>query len=155
MIEETGRVVAIDGELAQVEVGRRSACGGCSAKSGCGTSLLAEWFPSRKLMFVVRNDIGARCGDAVTIGLEERRLQNASLLLYGAPLIGLVGGAILGDALASTVGFNAELMAVLTGLLGLSGALALVRGVSRNRRADGSSEVKLVRINRTSVDFVT
>ncbi|MBT8117314.1 MAG: SoxR reducing system RseC family protein, partial [Gammaproteobacteria bacterium] len=36
MLEETGRVVAIDGEYAWIESERTPSCGGCAARRGCG-----------------------------------------------------------------------------------------------------------------------
>lgn len=146
MIEEQARVVRVQGDIAEVIAERQSACNSCSVRGGCGTSLLAEWFPRRRLTFQLRNDIGAGLGDAVIVGLDERLLQRGALLLYATPLGGLLLGAVLGERLAPHIGLPAELGAVLTGLLGLTAALLLVRHVSLGRHLGGQQGVRLLRL---------
>lgn len=146
MIEEQARVVSLQGDFAEVTVRQPSACGSCSAKGGCGTSLLAAWFPRRHLSFRMRNDIGARPGDTVTVGLDERYLQRGSLLLYALPLAGLLFAAILGERLFLSAGLSPELGAVLSGLLGLGGALITVRRLTTRSTAGAASGVRLLRV---------
>jgi sigma-E factor negative regulatory protein RseC len=129
MIEETGRVVAVDGDLAEVETWRRSACGHCAAgQQGCGTSLLAQVFGNRPSHVRVLNRIRALPGDEVVIGVEEGAFLRATALLYGMPLLGLIGGAMLGKWLALHSGLmGGEPASLLAGVLGLAAALAWVR----------------------------
>jgi sigma-E factor negative regulatory protein RseC len=129
MIEETGRVVAVDGDLAEVETWRRSACGHCAGgQQGCGTSLLAEVFGNRPSHVRVLNRISALPGDEVVIGVEEGAFLRATALLYGMPLLGLIVGAMLGKWLALRSGLmGVEPASLIAGLLGLAGALAWVR----------------------------
>ena len=44
MFTEQGKVVAIDSDRLWVEVVRHTACGGCAAKSDCGTGLIDSGF---------------------------------------------------------------------------------------------------------------
>lgn len=145
MIEAEARVVAADCDYAEVVTLRQSACGSCTASKGCGTSLIAAWFPQRELRFRVRNDIGADTGDRVVLGLDEGDLQRGSLLLYAVPLGGLLGGAVAGDQLLPSIGLSAELGAVAGGLLGLIGALRFVRSKSVSALAEGDGGVRLLR----------
>lgn len=146
MIEEQARVVRVDGDLAEILIHKQSACGSCSAKSGCGTSLLANWFPQRRLTLRLNNRINARAGDMVVLGLDEATLQRSSLMLYAVPLAGLLLAAIAGERGFEFLGLSKELGAVLSGLLGLTAALLYVRGKSRAiiRRGDGG--VRLLRL---------
>jgi len=80
------------------------------------------------------------------IGLDEAVLQRGSILLYAWPLIGLLGGAIFGDYLFSYFGASPEPGAVLFGLLGLIGALTVVRQISRRQLANGDGGVRLLRV---------
>jgi len=103
MLEEEGIVLSVIGDIAEVVAETKSTCGSCSAKSGCGTSLLADLFPKRNRSFQANNSVSAQVGDRVIIGLDESALQLASLLVYLAPLLGLIGGALIGTRLASVL----------------------------------------------------
>ena len=153
MIEEQARVVRLDGDLAEILIQRQSACGSCNAKSGCGTSLLANWFPQRRLTLRMDNHIHAQAGDMVVLGLDEATLQRSSLLLYALPLAGLLLAAIAGEQVFGFLGLPKELGAVLSGLLGLIAALLYVRARSRAivRRGDGG--VRLLRRARTAASL--
>lgn len=153
MIEEQATVTAVHGALAEVVTLRRSACGSCNAKGGCGTSLLATWFPQRTLRFRLANVIGANPGDTVLLGLDEGFLQRGSLLLYGLPLVGLLLGAVGGEWVFKTQGYPPELGAVSSGLLGLIAALMAVRHFSQNRAQGGRDDVRLLRVVRSSQAF--
>ena len=151
MIEEQAQVTQLRGDMAEVVTLRRSACGGCEARAGCGTSLLAAWLPQRRLTFELPNLIGAEAGDTVIVGLDERLLQRGSLLLYALPLGGLLSGALLGELLFLHLGLPSELGAVLTGLLGLTAALLMVRRLTSSGMRHGGNGVRLLRVARRSI----
>ncbi|SDJ56540.1 SoxR reducing system RseC family protein [Microbulbifer yueqingensis] len=123
MHEERGRVVAIEAGSIWVETIQRSACGGCSARSGCGTGLLGD-FLSRSTR--IRVDLNSwdkahvALNDTAIIGIPERALSTGALLAYILPLIFLLLGALAGDALAGEAGAIAGAVA---GLLGGAGAI--------------------------------
>jgi len=150
MIEEQGRVVRLDGDFAEIVTEKRSACGSCSAKGGCGTSLLSTWFPQRHLSFRLKNEVDARPGDPVIVGLDEALLQRSSMLLYAFPLAGLLLGAIAGEHGFEFLALPSELGAVLVGLLGLIAALFLVRLLTNGKGAVGDPGVRLLRVARQS-----
>ena len=153
MIEEQARVSSVHRDQAEIVVERQTACGTCSAKSGCGTSLLATWLPRRRLVFRLRNEIGARPGDTVMVGLDEGQLQRGSLLLYALPLGGLILGAVGGEALFALIGMPTELGAVLLGLLGLAAALGFVAYISSARLAARDGGVRMLRVISSSRAF--
>lgn len=95
MITETGRVVALAGDQVWVQTIRTSACQSCSARSGCGQRALAAVSSGRANQVLVDNSVGARVGDEVVIGLDEQSLLNASLAVYGLPLVLMVLGSLL------------------------------------------------------------
>ena len=146
MIEEYGQVVQVSGDRVEITVQRQGACGSCSAKNGCGTSLVASLFPQRRLRFWLKNDIGAKPGDQVVLGLDEHHLQQGTLLLYALPLVGLLPGAMAGEALFPFFGLSAELGAVLFGLLGLTVALLLARRIAAGSMAHGTGGVRLIKV---------
>lgn len=115
MIEETARVVAIEDEGVWIEARRRSACGRCAARSGCGHGLLDDYVRNRPVHLRIdanRAPPGLDVGDLVRVGIEERALLLASLRIYALPLGGFLAGATGaalaggGDGLAATAAFT-------------------------------------------------
>ena len=146
MIEETGLVVSVQGDLAEVEGQSRSACGGCAVDDACGTSRLARYLGPRRLSLRALNAIGARPSERVVIGLPEGALLEASVLAYLAPLAALVGGAVVG---ASVVGRIApaytQVASVLAGLGGLAAALAWLVRLIRAKSLDERYRPRILR----------
>lgn len=153
MIEEQATVLSVGDGFAEVATLRRNACNSCDVKAGCGTSLIAAWFPQRRMTFQLRNEIGARPGDTVVVGLDEARLQRASMLLYGLPLAGLLLGAILGERIGTSLFGSAELGGVAGGLFGLTAALVSVRRLSGRRTRRSERDVRLLRVVGQPVTF--
>ncbi len=144
-------MIAVDGDFVEIVAERHSACGGCSAKGGCGTALLAGWLSRRRLVFHLRNDVGAQVGDTVVVGLDEGYLQRAALVLYLLPLTGLLLGAPIGERLFTALRWSPELGAVLVGLLGLIAALAVARRTGRQAERRGEAGVRLLSIARPAL----
>lgn len=150
MIEEHARVMRTDGAYVEVLAERHSACGGCSVKSGCGTSLIADWFSKRPLRFRLLNAVDAAPGDQVVIGLDEGALQRGSLLLYALPLLGLLVGALAGESVFPRSEAYGELGTVTMSLSGLAVALLIVRRITHRDAQRGSGGVRLLRVVRNS-----
>lgn len=89
MLKERARIVAIDNEAVWVETIQLSTCGSCSAKKGCGQSLLASLGAKPnylRVLLPIKDANGYRLDQSVTIGLPENIVVNTSLLLYLLPL---------------------------------------------------------------------
>lgn len=114
MIEERGRVVALEEGAVWVETLRQSACGACSAQKGCGQSALAKM--GQKPMHVrALTDDTLAVGDEITIGIPEDILLKSSLMAYLMPLLAAFAVASAARYSMGTEGFIA-----LGGLLGLA-----------------------------------
>lgn len=132
MIEEQAIVVRADAEFATVEAVRRSACGGCEAAAGCGTSLLDRYFGRRPMRLELHNSLGVEAGDTVVIGVPEASMLRAAVVTYLGPLAGLILGAIAGQHLPLA---SAALGGDLPTLLGAAaGFLLALRMVARYGR---------------------
>lgn len=134
MILETGKVVAVEGDGVWVETANQRACGACAARKGCGQSLLAQMQGHRSYIRAALNGHlpqDFQEGDLVEIGVHESAVIRGSLLVYCLPLLGLVAGATVGDA----VGVSEGLVAM-SALMGLVLAGMGVRWFSRNHYAD-------------------
>ncbi len=131
MIEEQATVSLVDGEFAEVETERASACGSCSAKGACGTSLLSKVFGSKHSHVRVLNPVGAQAGDRVIVGLDESALLKGSFLFYIVPLLFMFVLAMAGQWLAQHYFFlAAEPFSIAGGLLGLLAGLVWLRARS-------------------------
>ena len=149
MLEENGIVVSISKGMAEVSVTPQSACGSCSASSGCGTSLIASLFPERNSRFKVKNSLDAQIGEQVTIGLHESALQSASLILYLIPLAGLIFGAMGGIYLSEHVFRSpSELLSILLGFAGMGAGFILVKYLVQPARGLGRYQAEIIRIKR-------
>ena len=146
MIEESARVVSVDGDLAEVETQRRNACGGCDAKAGCGSALLANVFGNRRSRIRVLNPIQARPGDQVVIGLDEGPFLRAAFALYAVPLLTMIGGALFGEWLGlRAAAEDTELAGLLGGLLGLILGLGWLRRFARRTDRDARYRAVVLR----------
>ncbi len=101
MIETEAVVVKIEHGVAYVQAERKSNCSSCS-ESSCGTSVLANFFGQKTPLYRACNEIGAKVGDRVVVGMEESALFKGTLLLYLLPLLLLFVGAATGNALADS-----------------------------------------------------
>lgn len=140
-IEEQGVVVLADEEWATVRVERRSTCGSCSARSGCGNGILSEVLGRRALQLRLPNSAGLRIGDRVTLGVRDQALVSGAIAMYLLPLAGLMLAPITLGWLMPAVHDGLMIVAGMAGFgLGLLG----VRGWLR-RQGDRFTPVLLGR----------
>jgi sigma-E factor negative regulatory protein RseC len=131
MIEEQGRVVAVEPGAVWVETLRKSTCSSCTVSAGCGHGVLDKLGASGRRGYVrALCDLQLSVGDAVVIGVREELLVRGSLLVYLLPLIGLFSAALLAEQLALS-----EPWVILSAFAGLFVAWAAVRWHS-SRTAD-------------------
>jgi sigma-E factor negative regulatory protein RseC len=146
VIEEQGTVLAVSGDLAEVACERRSACGACSVRNGCGTSLLEQLFGRRSRVLDVRNPIGARPGERVFIGIREDALVKAAVSAYLLPLLGMILGAVGGEWLSSAALPAWEQgLSILGGLAGLGAGLWGVAVLGARREGDARFQATILR----------
>ncbi len=101
MMTEEGRVVSIEEDGLWVETHKKSVCAQCSAKKGCGQSLVAESLMDNmscvKAHFLSSHRRIWKEGDTVVIGIEESALLRAAFVSYLGPLLIMLLGAYLGS----------------------------------------------------------
>ncbi len=144
MIEERAVILACDGEYAQAQTERSSACDSCSSKTACETASLKEEAdrPGDAVLQVL-NPIAAQPGERVVIGFEGRAMTKASMAFYAVPLVSFILFALLGQWL-----FASEGMAALGGILGLAAGLLWLRRFSA--RASEDEHYRAVVLRRVS-----
>lgn len=135
MIEEHAVVIGVERELALLEVVRRTPCGLCGQTRGCGISLWGKLFGHRGNVFRAVNGIGARQGDNVIVGVDERALLTSSLVAYGVPLFGVLIGALLGSVLGGEAAPR-DLYAVVGAAIGLALGLLWLKAHAAGHHLD-------------------
>ncbi|WP_237058754.1 SoxR reducing system RseC family protein [Microbulbifer sediminum] len=143
MHEEHGRVVAIESGAIWVETIQRSACGGCAARSGCGTGALGDYLSRSTRIRVALNswdDERISLNDTAIIGIPERALSVGALIVYLVPLVSLVLAAMVGESLAGEIG------AIAGAVAGLMAGAVVVRWYSRRNAANPFYAPVLLRI---------
>ena len=151
MIEESAKVVELDGEYVVIETIRKSTCGSCEAKSGCGTAVLSKVMGNRASRMRLRNTISARVDDQIILGLQERALVQTSFLFYLTPLFSCFLFALLGRYIDNGAG---ELATVLCGLSGLFAGLYFVKWLSVKLELDSRYQAVMLRHDVSSQEVL-
>jgi sigma-E factor negative regulatory protein RseC len=144
VIEESGRVVATDGDKAWVETSRRSNCGSCEAK-GCGTGALSQVLGRKTQQLKVINTIGAQPGDRVILGISESALIKGSLAVYLVPLLALLAGGMFGELMAAQLLLPGEGPVILSALSALGLSLLWLRRFNRRVANDEQFNAVILR----------
>lgn len=100
MIETPAVVVKLEGALAHVETRGATGCGSCTPGKSCATASLGKIFGAKPRLFRALNQIGAKAGDSVIVGVADGALLRGSLAVYMLPLVLLVAGALVATWLA-------------------------------------------------------
>ncbi|QGZ32191.1 SoxR reducing system RseC family protein [Stutzerimonas stutzeri] len=138
MIEEPGRVIAVETGAVWVETQRRSTCSGCSARNGCGQGLM-DRLGVRERAGLIRalSDLHLNVGDSVVVGIGERVLLRGAVLVYLFPLLALLASALIASALSA-----AEPYVMLAAVAGFVVAWLIVR--KRSQQTSGDPELQPV-----------
>jgi len=95
MIEEQGRVIALEPGAVWVETLRKTTCSGCVAKSGCGQGLMDQLgVRERRGRIRALSDLQLQVGDSVVVGIREEVLLRGAFLVYLLPLLMLFAAAL-------------------------------------------------------------
>lgn len=123
MIEEPGRVVALEEGAVWVQTLRKSTCSSCSANAGCGQGLLDKLaITSQRGNVRALTDLQLAVGDEVVIGVREELLLCSAVQVYLLPLLALLGGGFVAQSLRLS-----EPLSIFLGLSALLVAGLLVR----------------------------
>lgn len=95
MIEEMGTVVALDGDHVWIETQVKTTCAGCKASEACPTSTIAKAFTPKANHVRIEVPCQLVVGQQVKIGISERALLRASLIVYVVPLLLLMLSATI------------------------------------------------------------
>ena len=120
MIEEQAQVVEVQGEHLILQAHAQSACGACSAKKGCGTSVLSKVVGKKFSRFQAVNNVNAKVGDTVVVGIAEDALLSGSAVMYFIPVLGMIVFALMADYLLILEYDQRDLYVALISIIGLA-----------------------------------
>lgn len=141
MNTEQGIVIKVDMKTAWIRTTKTGACESCSAKSSCHTL-----GGGKEMEVEAVNEAGARIGDQVVIGFETASLLKVSFLLYIFPILGLIAGAAVGEAIAPYFSMNKSLSALLIGGFAFFLCYLFIRKKGNELAKDRSYRPKVIRI---------
>jgi len=124
VIEEQAQVIEVQGEHLILQAQTQSACGTCSAKKGCGTSVLSKVVGKKFSRFQAMNNLDAKVGDTVVVGIAEDVLIRGSAVMYFIPVLGMIVFALMADYALIQEYDQRDLYVALISIIGLaSGSL--------------------------------
>ena len=129
MLQEMGRIVAVESDALWVETIQQSTCGSCSAQKGCGQSLLSKIGIKPTYIRVLlegRDAAHYKVDSSVTIGIPNDIILKSSLFVYFTPILLMLVFA----GIAHTT-MNSEGLSILGGLLGFLVGGGVIRYHSR------------------------
>lgn len=134
MIEEYAIVTNCSGTQATLEIERRTACGLCGQKRGCGNATWGKLLGHNSHAFTAENAVNAKVGDSVVVGIDEHAVLHSAFYMYGVPLIGLLVGTVLADYF-----FSNQFYVIVGAVLGLVLGFMWVKGHLIGRNKSGAA----------------
>lgn len=147
MIEQQGRVVAASESVVRVRVGSVAACPACAAGQGCGAGIFGRLLRRKPIELELTNNLHAKAGQSVLLGIPETVFLRLLLHLYMLPLLCGLAGAAIGNYLAQSIAAAAAWVDAAT-LLGavLAGGVALWKSRTATGELEGNSGVELIQV---------
>ena len=141
MATEQGIVIKADSAAAWVKTVKTGDCAGCTARGSChslGNS------GEREVKAI--NEAGAKAGDRILLLFETSSLLKATFLLYVFPILFLIAGAVLGQAMAPHLDFNPSGLSALTGLSFFFAAVLIVKTRANKMARNNEYRPKVIKI---------
>jgi sigma-E factor negative regulatory protein RseC len=117
MIEEEAVVIKASKERVTLEVVRTKPFGLCGQVRGCGNSIWGKIFSHQSGHIETRNDLNAKLGDIVILGIDESLMLKSSLMLYGVPLLSMFLGMVFANSFVKEMMELYTLIGAVTGLI--------------------------------------
>jgi len=116
MVEEEAIVLKASKESVILEVVRSKPCGLCGQVRGCGNSIWGKIFSHRSGQIETLNNLNAKQGDYVILGIDETLMLKSSLMLYGVPILCMFLGMVIANSFVKVMNDFYSLVGAVTGL---------------------------------------
>ncbi len=146
MVEEEGTVLKIEGEVAFLRAERSGACDSCTTREACESTGGSE------MRVEATNTIGAKVGDRVAFTVSPSELLKAGVVLYLVPLLGFMGGVVMGQVIAAKFlpGTDADLLSAVLGFVLLLFTYGVIKVVSARADTSGIKRPRVTRIIKSA-----
>lgn len=134
--QESGRVLRVEADQAEVEVVAGEGC------AGCGAALVCNWAGNQKRVVLARNLIGAQPGEMVVISRSRKESLGSTLLIFGLPAGMMVAGVVAGSLLHN------EWLAVIFAGLGVLAGVFILRRIDQNRKTQLPKIIRILNERR-------
>ena len=142
MIEEQAVVIKASKERVTLEVVRDKPCGLCGQVRGCGNSIWGKIFSHQSGHIETRNDLNAKLGDVVILGIDETLMLKSSLMLYGVPLLSMFLCMVIANSFAKEM---VELYTLIGAVTGLFLGVVIIKRVINEKMQMFYNEAQLIR----------
>lgn len=126
---------------AWVRTTRSSACEGCSSRDACHGE-----GGGKEMEVEAINTADARVGDRIVLNIENGSLLKATFLLYVFPILAMIAGAVLGQAVAVMRGTDPSGLSALFGFLFFGLAFIVIRVTGRRLSKNASYRPEIIKI---------
>lgn len=128
---------------AWVKTTRSSACESCSSRDTChGESDGKEM----EMEVEAINTADARVGDRIVLNIKTGSLLKATFLLYVFPILAMIAGAVLGQAVALMRGTDPSGLSALFGFLFFGLAFIVIRITGRRLSKNASYQPQIIKV---------
>ena len=126
---------------AWVRTTRSSACESCSSRDTChGES------GGKEMEVEAINTADARVGDRIVLNIRTASLLKATFLLYVFPILAMIAGAVLGQAVAVMRGTDPSGLSALFGFLFFGLAFIVIRITGRHLSKNTSYQPEIIKV---------
>ena len=142
MIEEEAIVIKASKENVTLEVVRSKPCGLWGQVRGCGNSIWGKIFSHRSGHIETRNNLNAKPGDVVILGIDETLMLKSALMLYGVPILCMFLGMVMANSFVKEM---KELYSLLGAMTGLFLGVVVIKRIINEKMQMFYNEAQLIR----------
>jgi sigma-E factor negative regulatory protein RseC len=128
---------------AWVKTMRSSACESCSSRNACHGE-----GDTKEMEVEAINTAEASVGDRIVLSIETASLLKATFLLYVFPILTMIAGALIGQALAVKQGLDPSGLSALIGCLFFGLAFVIIRIMGRHLARNDSYKPEIIKIRQ-------
>jgi sigma-E factor negative regulatory protein RseC len=125
---------------------QKTSCGSCASANRCSTGVVSKAIGSKAHFWQLWTSHTVSPGQIVEIGFPEKSLLQSAALVYLLPLLFMMIGALIGQAVLVPLLEGGEPIVILSSVLFMGLGIILARHFSRQLGARSVDEVVLLRV---------
>ncbi|MCG7499065.1 SoxR reducing system RseC family protein [Vibrio sp. Of7-15] len=142
MMTALATVLRVDSQRVTVGCQQETSCGHCSSRSSCGTGIVSKALPGKEHQWQLTTDTKLHVGELVEIGLPEKSVLQSALVVYMVPLLFLILGAGISEALFS----GNELITIATSVLFTGLGITIAKLLAKAIETKTADKLRLIRV---------